>query len=115
MVTFKLVIDGLRTHRKLTNPLKKSLKNATIINKIIGEQSINFAVEYRPISQSGSVSGSPKVYRFQKIRLPSKIIPDKCRIDFDNDKIFIKLKKTEAESWRNYVDRNFETADNFKR
>jgi hypothetical protein len=109
-----LVVDGLRTARKLTNPLKKSLKNATIINKIIGEQSINLAFEYRPISHSGSVSGSPKIYRFQKRRLPSKIMPDKCRIDFDNDKIIVKLKKTEVESWRNYVDHDFETADMFK-
>lgn len=69
---FILVIEGLKVERNILKGLNKQPKNAHVLNQIINEQSINFALELN--------TQSKRVYRFQIKRLPSQINPDKSKI-----------------------------------
>jgi len=99
-VTFVLVIEGLKVERKITKAFKMEPKNANIINKIWTEQSINFGLE---------LLSNRKVYRFHIKRLPSRIDPEKTKVKFEKDRVIIVISKEDTESWKPYIDSDFET------
>lgn len=121
-----LVIDGLKVETKILKGFSKQPKNANVLNQIINEQSINYAIE---------MSQPRKVYRFQVKRLPSEIHPDKTSIKvsrisffkslfikmdylkikkyffkYDKDRVVITLIKRNTDTWRTFADSDFETA-----
>jgi hypothetical protein len=93
-----LVIDGLRVHRKFSNPLVKTPRNAVILSQKIEQQSINLALDY-----------NRKMYKFEIKRLPTHIIESKSFIRYKDDKIKIQLEKAVNEPWRPFGDSDFET------
>jgi hypothetical protein len=80
-VQFDIVIDGLKVSRKLAKYFTKYPSNATILDTVFEEQSMNFAITYHP---------SSKTYRFQVKRLPTPIHPERTKIQVDKI-IYFKL------------------------
>lgn len=94
---FEIVIDGMRVSSKLANLFSKRPSNATVLDTEFQEESMNFAIQYKD-----------KLYRLQMRRLPSPINPNKTKIEYENDRITIKLKKRDTTSWRDYANVDFE-------
>ncbi|CAF0776684.1 unnamed protein product [Brachionus calyciflorus] len=97
---FILVIDGLKVHRTMSSMFKKQPSNAMVQNQIITEQAINFSIQ---------MNDSKKLYRFQIKRLPTRINPDKCKVEFEKEKVVITLLKSEAETWKQFSESDYET------
>ena len=83
-VTFDIIIDGMKVSRKLAKGFSKYPDNATVIDAVFEEQSMNFAINYQPTN---------KTYRFKVRRLPCKIHANRTKIEvnsFDLSFIFSK-------------------------
>ncbi|CAF0714255.1 unnamed protein product [Brachionus calyciflorus] len=104
-VTFVLIIDDLKVKRKLSRKFQKYPINARVINQSFEEQSINFTIK----SLNNSI-----VYQFLIKRLPTQIIVEKTKIKYDNNKIELILTKAETETWKPYVEYDFETINLIK-
>jgi len=99
-VTFDIIIDGMKVSRKLAKGFSKYPDNATVIDAVFEEQSMNFAINYQPTN---------KTYRFKVRRLPCKIHANRTKIEYATDRVTLILYKKEREPWRPYIDTDFET------
>ena len=78
----QLVIDGLKSGRKLKSPLKLRPKNAKVLDAEFTRQSLNFAIQMKPnkVSSTAQHANPGKTYRLNIKQLPTEIEPDKTKI-----------------------------------
>lgn len=104
-VTLDLVMDGLKTERRLNRMFSVVPKNGMILSEEFTEQSMNYGILLR----TGNSDQDQKTYRLEIKRLPTPIVHEKTKIKYSNEKVTIRLVKKVNEPWQSFKDSDFET------
>jgi hypothetical protein len=104
-VKLDLVMDGLKTERRLNRMLSVVPKNGMVLSQEFTEQSMNYGL----LLNTNNSGQEQKTYRFEIKRLPTPIVHEKTKIKYSNEKVTIRLIKRVNEPWQSFKDSDFET------
>ena len=106
-VTIQLTIIGLELHdgNCCLSMAAREPANASV------QQSISdSSFEYKLILKPDGNDKNVRRYKWTVKKLPSRIKPDKTRIKYQHEKVFITFAKADDTRWEMYREDNFETA-----